>query len=187
MNTLTQRIKALSGASDEEIEIFYNASKVVDLSKGEVLLGAGKLCNHYYFIESGVIRIYYEKEGKEHTLWFASAGEMFTHWDSYNNQVPSYHIYKALESTRVRIISKTANERLAKEYPFYNTLLRKNLEEVHIHTCKNISAYQSDSALERYEKLEVQHNWLLRFPLKYISSFLGVTESSLSRIRKTRK
>jgi hypothetical protein len=44
-------------------------------------------------------------------------------------------------------------------------------------------SFQSEEASERYKRVENEKNWLSKYPLKYISTFIGITQSSLSRIR----
>ena len=45
-------------------------------------------------------------------------------------------------------------------------------------------SFQTKSAEERYLELLSNPNYLQRIPLKHLASYLGVTDTSLSRIRK---
>ena len=186
MKKIAQEIEKLCNTDSLHLDAIYKALKYRKLKKGEYLLREGRVCRHYYFLESGSVRLYYHKDANDFTVWIGTAGEIFTDLESYLNEQPSRINIEALEPSSVYFINKEESDRLATTSNEYNTVLRRTVEIAFVNLAKNVMSFQSDDATERYERLEKEKNWLMRFPLKYISSFLGVTQSSLSRLRSKR-
>ncbi|MEL6592853.1 MAG: cyclic nucleotide-binding domain-containing protein [Bacteroidota bacterium] len=186
MESLHQTIAAFSEGAPDEIEQIINSLEVKSLKKGAFLLQAGEICQQYYFVAKGSVRLYYLKDGDDYTVWIGSAGEIFTNLESYLDQSSSRIYIEAIEQSEVYTIDKIASDRLAKELNVYNTLLRKTVEVAFVNLSKNVISFQSDDANTRYERILNEKNWIYKYPLKYISTFIGVTQSSLSRIRSHR-
>jgi len=183
MRVIKSEIGKLSLGQPEEVDEILDNLKPIELKKGEFLLREGAICNRYYFIESGTVRLYFHKEESDFTVWMGTPGEIFTNLESYLNRTPSQINIEAIEPTLVYVISKEASDQLASTSNAYNTLLRRTVEIAFVNLAKNVMSFQSDEAHERYKRVENEKNWLAKYPLRYISSFIGVTQSSLSRIR----
>ncbi|WP_422106501.1 Crp/Fnr family transcriptional regulator [Winogradskyella sp.] len=186
MNNLRSEIKRLSQGTEEEITEIYDKLTLVLFEKGEFLLKQNHICNQYFFIESGSVRLYYWKNDKEYTVWLGTEGQIFTELDSYLNQTPALVSIESMEKSQVYVITKEKSNALARKSSAYNTLLRRTVEEAFANMSRNIISFQSEDATERYLRVEAEKNWLNKYPLKYISSFIGVTQSSLSRLRAKR-
>ncbi|MEM7107292.1 MAG: Crp/Fnr family transcriptional regulator [Bacteroidota bacterium] len=183
MNKLKSEIKRLSNGSESDLEDIYNSLSLTVLEKGDFLLKQGHICNQYFFVESGAVRLYYWKEDKEFTVWLGQEGQIFTELDSYLYQSPALVSIKSMEASLVYRITKEKSDKLAQKSIAYNTLLRRTVEEAFASMSRNIISFQSEDARERYQRVEKEKNWLEKYPLKYVSSFIGITQSSLSRVR----
>lgn len=183
MSKLKTEIKRLSNGTNTEIEEIFDALTLTVLDKGDFILKQGHICNQYFFVESGSVRLYYWKNEKDYTVWLGTEGQIFTELDSYLNQTPALVSIESMEASLVYRITKEKSDELAKKSVAYNTLLRRTVEEAFANMSRNIISFQSDDAAERYRRIEKEKNWLSKYPLKYISSFIGVTQSSLSRVR----
>ncbi len=186
MRLLTTEIKRLSGGTDSEVNEIYDHLTLTVLEKGAFLLKQGHICNQYFFVEKGTVRLYYCKDDKDFTVWLGTEGQIFTELDSYLHQCPALVSIESIEESLVYRITKEKSDRLAIKSRAYNTLLRRTVEEAFANMSRNIISFQSEDATERYLRVEAEKNWLNRYPLKYISSFIGVTQSSLSRLRAKR-
>lgn len=187
MNLLKQEITKLSGGTQSDVEHILSHLKRRSYLKGRFLLRPSQICQQYFFVEQGALRLYHLKEGKDYTVWIATEGQIFTDLDSYLNETPSYIFIECIEPSLVHTIAKPNSEALAARLPAYNTLLRKTVELAFANMARNVVSYQSEDALERYNRLEKEKDWLIPYPLKYISSFIGVTQSTLSKLRGKRK
>ncbi len=187
MNKLKSEIERLSNGTESQISEIYGHLTLTILEKGDFLLKQGHICNQYFLVESGTLRLYYWKDDKEFTVWLGTEGQIFTELDSYLNQKPALVSIESLEKSLVYRIRKEKSEQLAAKSVAYNTLLRRTVEEAFANMSRNIISFQSEDATERYRRIEAEKNWLGKYPLKYISSFIGVTQSSLSRLRAKKK
>lgn len=154
------------------------------LDKDQILLAEGKVCRHLYFIESGLLRFYINKEGNDITKFFTEAPYCFTSQVSFTAEKPATENIQAIEKSVVwQTTLKQANELL--ELKSWNTFVRKLIQEVQSYTEKILQDIQTETAEFRYEKM-VQSNpaLLQRLPLKYLASYFGIAPQSLSRIRK---
>ncbi|MEM6687433.1 MAG: Crp/Fnr family transcriptional regulator [Bacteroidota bacterium] len=183
MDTLTSEIKRLSNGSALDVETIYDHLTLRMFEKGDFLLKQDHICNQYFFIKSGSVRLYYWKDDKEFTVWLGTAGQIFTELDSYLHKKPTRIFIECMEQSFVYCIQKEKSDQLAATSIAYNTLLRRTVEEAFANMSRNIISFQSDTATERYRRVEKEKNWLQKFPLKYVSSFIGITQSSLSRVR----
>ncbi|MEM8763984.1 MAG: Crp/Fnr family transcriptional regulator [Bacteroidota bacterium] len=186
MDKLSSEIERLTNGTQETTRVILSHLALMKLEQGDFLLKQGQYCNQYFFVRQGTVRLYYEKNEKDYTVWMGTEGQIFTELDSYLFGKPSLVSIEAVEDSLVYRISKDKSDALALELPEYNTLLRRTVEEAFANMSRNIISFQSDSAQERYQRVEKEKNWLLKYPLKYISSFIGVTQSSMSRLRAKR-
>lgn len=85
------------------------------------------------------------------------------------------------------MIDKNDMDDLYKRCPPWQAFGRKIWEDAFLQVVNAILAFQTMTAEERYTLVMQQSDLLRRLPLKDLSSYLGVTPNSLSRIRKNLK
>ena len=187
MQILKDEIRKLIQCDTLVVEEILSNLKKVSLNKGDFLLKAEQVCGQYYFIESGSIRLYYTKGDNDYTVWIGTEGQIFTDLESYLNQNKSRIFFEAIEKSVVYTINKVDSDNLAFKNNAYNTLLRRTVENAFVNLSRNVISFQSEEASERYERIEKEKNWLSQYPLRYISSFIGITQNSLSRLRAKKR
>ncbi|MEM7552395.1 MAG: Crp/Fnr family transcriptional regulator [Bacteroidota bacterium] len=165
----------------EELSTFFQYKKV---KKGDKILSAGQTCNRYFYVNNGAFRIYFIKNGDEFTHWFCFEGILFTELESYTFKQPTQFYIEALEECEILTILRPKMEELLSKYPDLQEFLRKNWELAFIKLSHVIASFQSKNAKERYNDLFEYSELLQRTSQKDISSMLGITQYSLSRIRK---
>lgn len=166
----------------ENFEEIVGDTTLKTLKKGELLLREGQTCSAYYFVNQGAFRIYFLDDGNEISNWFAFEGFFFTELESYTFEKPSRFYIEALEDCEVLVMNRAQIEHFLK-YPFGQEYIRKNWEYAFIHLNNVIVSFQSKSAKERYEELYDFPDFLQRIKQKDLSSMLGISQYSLSRIR----
>lgn len=154
--------------------------------KNEFLIKQKDICNELVFIEKGIFRHYhYTAEGKEATACFLLENNFAFEVVSFLTRVPSQEIMQALEDSVVYSISYDALQQLYSANPLAERFGRILIEEQFAEFKKIVLAQLRETAEERYLKLlEEQPEIIQRIPLKYIASFLGINNTSFSRIRK---
>jgi CRP-like cAMP-binding protein len=154
------------------------------LDKDQILLEEGKICRHLYFIESGLLRFYINKDGSDITKFFTDAPYCFTSQVSFTAEKPANENIQAIEKSVIwQTTLKQANDLL--ELKSWNTFVRKLIQEVQSYTEKILQDLQTETAEYRYKKMMQSNPALLkRLPLKYLASYFGIAPQSLSRIRR---
>lgn len=184
MKKIKDHIKKYINPSEQDLESIANEFKIREIKKGRFLLKTGQITDDFIFIENGCLRVFWEREYDEITGWFAFEDEFFCELSSYLPNQPSKFGVQALENTTIYYLEKSQMEKMYKEYPIWQELVRKFWEQVILHLVHNILSFQAETAEKRYERA-LQHPKLMqRVPLKYLSSYLGITPTSLSRLRK---
>lgn len=184
-NKSKNSLKQITGFSDSELEIVLNYFGTKNLKKKTSLLQAGKIANEVYFIVSGCIRLFCEKDGEELSTYFFTEQMFAGAYDSFISRKPSRHSIETLEDCQVLTLSHKALEELYNVFPKMNEFVRKSIEERFVILHDLFTDYVLNSPEERYLNLLKERPELLnRISQHQIASFLGITPVSLSRIRK---
>lgn len=170
--------------SPEEIERITKICSVITIPKNEILQSIGHSCQTIYFLNSGIARIFYKKEDKDITESFAFEHQIVVRVESLFRRQPSKKGIQIIEDAELIAIDAPALFTLYDQYPSIERLFRKIFESLHVDTINRIESLQFHSAEERYKDLLNETPDLIkRVPLKFIASYLGITQTSLSRIR----
>ena len=187
MESLQKAITSISPLSKESMDAFTAAWKHWVIQKDFFLLKENTVSDYFYFIEKGVARIYYYKNGKEITEWVALDNQFFLSITSFFQRTPSHLIIQVIEPSVVYGIHHDDFMSLADKYHDVERLLRKMVTGSLIFSQIRMDSIQFESAQQRYEKLLQKTPQIVqRVPLTYIASFLGITLETLSRIRSAR-
>jgi CRP-like cAMP-binding protein len=171
--------------SEKELEKLMNNFEPGVVPKKTTLVQAGKAADEIYYLRSGCIRLYYLKEGVDISAYFFTEKMFAGAYDSFITQTPSRHYLETTEDCDIRSISYPSFQRLLRENPEMNTIVRKILEERFVDLHNLFTSQILDSPEERYRNLMTHRPDLLnRIPQHQLATFLGVTPVSLSRIRK---
>lgn len=154
------------------------------IQKNKILQPVGHTCRTIYFISKGSARIHYYKDGVDITEYFAFENNLVIRVESLFTHQPSRKAIEVMEDSEIMAIDATRLFALYDVFPEIERLFRKIFEDGYVETVNRVESIQFHSAKERYMALLTQTpNILQRVPLKYIASYLGITQVSLSRIR----
>ncbi|HYH15700.1 MAG TPA: Crp/Fnr family transcriptional regulator [Flavisolibacter sp.] len=152
--------------------------------KNHELLRIGQVSHYLYFIHTGLARIYYYFNELDVTTYFAMDNQFLGGIESLFTQQPSEKGIQLLEDSDVYFISYAAFEQLCLQHHVIERAGRKMAIYAFLIGQKRIESLRFHDARQRYEALEKQYPGISnRAPLKYIASYLGITQVSLSRIR----
>lgn len=177
-------LRQYHGFSDDELENITKHFKSHELKKGEFLLEKGQICTNIYFVSKGCVRLYYLNEGVETCVWFSFENNSAIELYSYLSQTPSDYYLECIEGGTVWEISKADINKLCIEHNSLHTFFRNFWEDVIVNLLKRLASLQRDSAEQRYLDLLNDPSYLQRIPQKYLASYIGITPTSLSRIRR---
>lgn len=184
MQQLFEYFKRFSPLSVEGKKAIDAISKTVHIQKNKDLQPIGHTCKTIYFINKGVARIYYYKDGIDITDSFTLEDNVIARVESLFTGKPSRKGIQILEDAEIIAIDANKLFKLYDTFPELERLFRKIFERSHVETVNRIEGIQFHTAKERYKALlEEAPSIIQRVPLKYIASYLGITQVSLSRIR----
>ncbi|MBK8610425.1 MAG: Crp/Fnr family transcriptional regulator [Chitinophagaceae bacterium] len=187
MDQLFKYFALFNPLSQEAENAISRISSMITSKKNEHLQFIGHTCKTIYFIKKGVARIYYYKDGIDITESFSFENNIIARVESLFTGNPSRKAIQILEDAEIVAINAGELFKLYDTFPEIERLFRKIFESAYVETVSRIEGIQFHSAEERYKALLCDApNLLLKVPLKYIASYLGITQVSLSRIRAQR-
>ncbi len=156
-----------------------------ELKKKELLIQPGQPSPFMAFIQKGAFRVYFiNNQGQELTTWFSFAGMMVTDMLAYyKNNMASFYV-EAIENSQVLIAQKNKLEKLFLENPSFQKFGKEYAEMALVKVMERMVSLQTKSAEDRYKELLANPEYLQAIPLKHLATYLGITDTSLSRIRK---
>jgi CRP-like cAMP-binding protein len=149
-----------------------------------ILLNEGEISTHAHFIKKGCLREWFNKDGKEITFQFFFEGQAVASIDSFLNNQPSLYTIESIEPSIIYSISKANFEKINQLFPDFKESFQKLLYQRFRNYANLFLSRIKDSPKERYEDLIKNNPQIIkRVPQHYIASYLGITPTSLSRIR----
>jgi len=175
-----------SAIHPSDLETIIARHQPLTFGKGDMILNEGRLAHEYYLLESGLIRSFvYDYEGQEITTEFFGSGEVVIEVTSLFLKIPSQENIQCLTDCKVWKFEYNDFQELYHAIPAFNEWGRAWMTyALHLMKKRSIDMV-SLSASQRYNQLIANKPQIFQFaPLKHIASYLGVTDTSLSRIRK---
>ena len=173
-----------STMTHDELDVLEDLLVPVKYGKGEKILSEGEVCTGISYIEKGLVRQFYIKNGKEVTEHLGVDHSIFMCIESLFKEEPSYLQVEALEPTLVYILPKAKLEAAAMRNVNIQMLYRKILEESLIQSQVHADLMRFETAPNKYKRLcDMNPQVVLRAPLNYIANYLQITPETLSRIR----
>jgi CRP-like cAMP-binding protein len=177
--------------TESELTAFNQKCKIVEFSKGDIIMKAGEPQQNLFFINKGLIRNYIETDSGETKIYnFRTEGMQITGYAVYNykdNLKALVNVQCIEDCTMVQIpfsVIKFVIENIKS-----GERLGRFMAEGHVVEMLNyIINRDSMSIIERYDLLEIDYpNIQQRIPQHMIASYLGITPVHLSNLKKSRK
>jgi CRP-like cAMP-binding protein len=169
----------------QALETIINKFDEMDFEKHEFLLKQGKVSDYYYLAE-GFVRAYtYDTNGNEITTYFYAKDHVVFEAASFFLHAPSTEYIQAITPCKVFVITFAKLNTLFHEVPEFREFARAMLVREFVSYKQRTLAMINKSAEERYAHLIATNSEIFQHAqLKNIASYLGITDTSLSRIRK---
>jgi CRP-like cAMP-binding protein len=159
------------------------------IRKKQYFLQEDEVCKYTGFIIKGAMRMYsVDENGIEHILHLYTENYWATDRESSIMLTPSRYNIDAWEDTELLIISRVEMLELMEKIPALVKMMQKLDERNAIASHRRLNSSISNKAEERYKEFAENHpQFIQRFPLHIIASYIGITKSTLSRIRGIKK
>lgn len=186
METLINYLLQFGNLNKQQIDFVRSMSTELRLRKEDYFSEAGKIAKQVGFVLEGILRVcYYNNNGEEITTYFIDENNFVVDLDSFDNQIPSSGYVQAIMDCKLIVFSKQNWEEIANTIVGWESIVNKIVKKSLIQKIERRSPLVSEDATTRYLAFIEKYLQLVnRVPLSYLASYLGVTQSSLSRIRK---
>lgn len=184
---MREYLQSFNILSEDEINLLERKLIHKKLKKGDFFIQEGYICKEVAFVVSGIFRsYYYSSSGEEVTYCFTFSNSFAGAYSSLLEQKKTVENIQALTDSVLLTISRDDILRLEKSSYNWLKFFKLIAEHEYIAMEKRVFMLQKETAETRYRDLLAnQPEFLQLIPLSYLSSYLGITQRHLSRIRKS--
>ena len=170
----------------QEEDLVRKAFSAKRLKKRQYFLQQGDVCKHFCFIVSGAMRQYsIDEKGIEHVVQLGIENWWMGDRESIVVLTPSKYNIDAWENCELLTISHADTICLLDQIPSVRKMLQIMEERNSIANQTRLNSTISLAADSRYADFVREYpDFLQRFPLHTIASYLGITKETLSRVRR---
>lgn len=170
---------------DDSIRYIFQHFNRIKTKRNEVLCSPGQVCKHFYFIEKGCLRLYeIDKNGNEVTGYFALEDSIMSAIPSFITQKPSLDYLVSYEPSDLLVIGRNDFYKLTKELPAFHQTYHQFVEFAFIHSQMRIYSFLGMEGIDKLKwVIEHEPKLLTRISSKAVASYLGMTNSTLSKLR----
>lgn len=186
MEKLTHYLLQFGNLNQQQLDFIISRCTRIELAKDQYFSEAGKIARQIAFVNKGILRIcYFDKNAEEITRYFIAENNFTVDLNSYNSQIPASEYIQAVTDCELFVLSKGDMQELSMTVIGWDDIINKITSKALMQKVNLISPMIAEDATERYLAFMKKFPALVnRIPLSYIASYLGITQSSLSRIRK---
>ncbi|MBK1442493.1 Crp/Fnr family transcriptional regulator [Parapedobacter sp. ISTM3] len=186
METLINYLLQFGNLNRQQIGLISSKAVIKEIKKDEYYHEAGKIPCEVIFLTDGIMRVcYYNNKGDELTKYFIDENNFLADINSYNQQIPSTEYVQAITDCKYIVLSRPVMRELSLTIIGWDEIIAKITAKGLSDKINRISPMMAEDATERYLNFLNNYPGLAnRIPLSYLASYLGITPSSLSRIRK---
>lgn len=148
---------------------------------------AGSVSRQFGFVLEGILRVcYYNNKGVEITKYFIDENNIVVDLTSFDNEIPSTAYVQAITDCTIVVFSKQDWKELSATIVGWDAIVHKIISKALLLKVERISPLITSDAKTAYLLFMEKYPHLInRIPLSYVAAYLGITQSSLSRIRKS--
>jgi CRP-like cAMP-binding protein len=186
MEELINYLLQFGQLNQQQIDLIKSKIKKIELRKDDYFSEAGKIAKQVAFITDGILRVcYYNNKGEEITRYFIDENNFVVDINSFSNQIPSSEYIQAINNCTLYVFSRESLAELSLTIVEFEGIINQITTKSLIEKIRRISPMLAEDAKNRYLNfLDNFPKLANRIPLSLLASYLGITQSSLSRIRR---
>lgn len=184
---LNQHLANFAALTNKDISDSRSFWRTRKMAKGDFFNMQNVVCNDLGLVVKGIFRIYYNDPvtSEEKNIFFFSENQFIVSFRSFITRYPCYYFIEAMEDAEIIVIAYHDLNSLYDSHPNWGKFGRLLAELFFNYSQARTEEFLFNSPEERYLKMVDEHpNIINRIPAYHISSYLGITNPSLSRIRK---
>jgi len=169
-----------------DTEVICSYFREEPVAKEENLFREGEKYNKIAFVVKGILRVFVtDYDGEEIVKNFVEEDNFFSDIESFGNNSPSVINVSAVTDCILLTLSKPDADLLTNKIPQWTYFMKIGEMQAMNEMIRNQNFLRIGNSLDKYNYFVKKFPVLAKHvPLKYIASYLGITQSSLSRIRK---
>lgn len=182
---LEQYFKERTKISDESLQEITSHFKPLKTKRNEILCSIGQVCKNFYFINDGCLRMYeIDNKGNEVTGYFALEDQIMSAITSFVLQKPSRDFLVSIVPSDLLVISRDRFFKLIDTVPEFRDVYNQFMEFAFIHSQMRIYSFLGMEGIDKLRwVMEHEPKLLTRISSKAVASYLGMTNSTLSKLR----
>ncbi|MDR0230067.1 MAG: Crp/Fnr family transcriptional regulator [Flavobacteriaceae bacterium] len=172
--------------TDKTVEAFTSICEEMSYTKNDFLLRADEMCNYVFYLKKGLLGYYIDDEkGDSIYKMFFEEESVVTATVATILEKPSRFNIIALEDCEVIRYPVRVYRRMLEEFPDLAMYHIRYIEDNWIVAKEPLEiSLKSETAKQRYLQLLQQPSLFNRLKQHHIASYLGVTPTQVSRIRR---
>ena len=186
MEKMIDLILQFGNLNKQQIEFLMSKVEMLDYKKDDYLSEAGKVPRYVAFVLEGVFRFcYYSNKSEEVTNYFVDEGNFVVDNEKFESQIAASEYVQAVTDCKVLVFSKKSWDEISSTIVGWELMKANMVKKCLTLAMERRSPLVSADATTRYLSfIEAFPNLINRIPLSYVASYLGITQQSLSRIRR---
>ncbi len=150
------------------------------VKKDEVLLREGEPCDHIYFVHTGCLYLYYDREDHKEVIHFALENWWITDYKSFPDTKPAVYALAAMEDSELTSLSRKAYETLQLQFPFIALYFNKIHERAYGAALFKQKTFATVSKAHFYRQFRKTYpSFFQRIPDAIFASYIGVSPEAL--------
>jgi len=186
MQEFVNYILQFGNLNKQQTDFIMSKAKTLELHKDEYFSEAGKIPRYVGFIIEGVVRFcYYNNKGEDITQYFIDENSFVSDQQRFESQMVASEYIQAVTDCKMLIFSKKDWDEIGNTIVGWHAITGLIIKNCLLKTIERRSPLVSEDATTRYLSF-IEHfpGLINRIPLSHIASYIGITQQSLSRIRK---
>lgn len=186
MKELINYILQFGNLNEQQTDLIMSKVTILELHKDDYFSEAGKIPRQVGFLLEGVVRFcYYNKKGEEITHHFIDENNFVSDQQKFEAEVVASEYIQAVTNCKLLVFSKKDWDDIGNTIVGWHAITGLIMKNCMLKTIERRSPLVSEDATTRYLSF-IEHfpGLLNRIPLSHVASYLGITQQSLSRIRK---
>ncbi|GGD27831.1 Crp/Fnr family transcriptional regulator [Hyunsoonleella pacifica] len=182
MEEFIEYILQYGNLNQQQIDLISKKAKEIKLCKEQYFVEAGSVLKQVGFVLDGILRIcYYNNKGDEIAKIFIEEHHLLFNL----NNVPSTEYIQAATDCKLLVFSNSDWNEISDTIIDWKNIIQRITNKALSQKLERVSPLVSQNATTRYLEFMKKYPMLAnRIPLSYIASYLGITQQSLSRIRR---
>ena len=177
-----QKLVPAFAAEWEQLLVFLQTKTVM---KGELLLQEGKVCDTIYFVNTGCLYLFYERNHEKQVIHFALENWWITDYKTFCDGKPTVYAIAAMEDSEITFMSRKNYEALQLQFPLSALYFNKIHERAYGAALLKQKTFATVSKKDFYHYFKTTYpELILRIPDAIFASYMGVSPETLRALQE---